>query len=102
MTPTSKKLRFSGSPGKRRALAALYSAILLAYLGFLLYFLTLRPGGSAGNQSVIWAITGFASGGMMMMAIYALTLYLFRRGEKASLYFALFCVGTGARFLVME
>lgn len=88
--------------GKRRALAVLYSAIVLAYLGFLLYFLTLRPGGTAGNQAVIWAITGFASGGMMMMAVYMVTLYLFRRGEKAELYSALFCIGTGIRFLVME
>ena len=87
---------------KRRALAASYSALVLAYLGFLLYFLTLRPGGPMGNQAVIWAITGFASGGMMMMAIYALTLYLFRRGEKAMLYFALYCIGSGARFLMMD
>ena len=87
---------------RRRAQAALYSILVLAYLGFLLYFLTLRPGGADGNPAVIWAITGFASGGMIIMAVYASTLYLFRRGEKASLYFALLCVGTGVRFLVME
>lgn len=87
---------------KRRALAASYSALVLAYLGFILYFLTLRPGSPSGNQAVIWAVTGFASGGMMMMAVYMVTLYLFRRGEKAALYFALFCVGTGIRFFVME
>jgi len=81
---------------------ALYSILVLSYLGFLLYFLTLRPGGAAENPAVVWAITGFASGGMIMMAVYAFTLYLFRRVEKASLYFALLCVGTGARFLVME
>jgi len=87
---------------RRRAQAALYSILVLAYLGFLFYFLTLRLGGAGGNPAVIWAITGFASGGMMMMAIYALTLYLFRRGEKALLYFALYCIGSSARFLMMD
>ena len=87
---------------KRRAQAALYSIFVLAYLGFLLYFLTIQPGGADGNPAVIWAITGFASGGMIMMAVYAFTLYLFRRREKASLYFALYCIGSGARFLMMD
>ena len=87
---------------KRRALAALYSIFILAYLGFLFYFLTLRPGGADGNPVVIKSLIGFVSGGMIMMAVYAVTLSFFRRGEKAMLYFALFCFAGGIRFLVAE
>lgn len=101
-TASQKNNGKRGEGMKRRAQAVLYSALVLAYLGFLLYFLTLRPGSPSENPAVIWAITGFASGGMMMMAIYALTLHLFRRREKALLYFALYCIGSGVRFLMME
>ena len=87
---------------KRRALAALYSILVLAYLGFLFYYLTLRPGGADGNPVVIKSLIGFVSGGMIMMAVYAVTLSFFRRGEKAMLYFALFCFAGGIRFLVAE
>ncbi len=38
----------------------------------------------------------------MFMAIFALTLYLFRHREKAALYFALLCVSAAARFFFME
>jgi len=87
---------------KRRAQIALFSIFILAYLGFLLYFLTIQPAVTGGNPAVILALTTFASGGMMFMAIFAVMLYLFRRGEKASLYFAMYCIGSGARFLMMD
>ena len=86
----------------KRILAAFSLAFYLACLGLLLYFLTIRPGGAGGNQTVIYAITSFASGGMFMMALYGVTLYLFRSVEKAALYFTLVCLATGARFFVMD
>jgi len=87
---------------KRRAEIALFSIFILAYLGFLLYFLTIQPAVTGGNPAVILALTAFASGGMMFMAIFAVMLYLFRRGEKTALYFALMCVSAGVRFFFME
>ncbi len=87
---------------RRRAQAALFAAFVLAYLCVLLYFLMIRPGGSAGNPVVIWALTSFAAGGMLFMAIFALMLYQFRPKDKAALYFALMCVRACARFFFME
>jgi signal transduction histidine kinase len=87
---------------KRRALIALYAVCFFAYVFFLFYFLSLHPGGASGDSAVIMALACFASGGMIMMAVYMITLYMFQGAEKAALYFTLFCVATGLRFLVMD
>jgi signal transduction histidine kinase len=88
---------------KRRLQIVMYIFFILAYLGFLLYFLTIRPGGANGNIYILWAMTAFASGGMLIMAIYAVTHYFFLHGEKkTALYFALICAASCIRFFVME
>ena len=85
-----------------RKLTALLMLLAFAYLGTLLYFLTIRPGGANGNPVVIWSITAFASGGMVFMGVFAVMLYLFRRWEKAALYFALLAFSAAVRFFFME
>ena len=81
---------------------ALYAFLLLCYIAFMLYYLTLKPGGEYANINIIYILTGFASGAMMMMAIFGITLWLFQREEKYLLYFALICLSTSIRFLVLE
>jgi signal transduction histidine kinase len=81
---------------------ALLITLILAYLGFLFYFLTIQPGGANGNPIAVKALIGFVAGSMMIMAIFSLTFYLYRSGEKALLYFSLFCFSGGVRFLTEE
>ncbi len=39
---------------------------------------------TSGNPVVVWAITAFASGGMIFMGVFALALYMFRRKDRYS------------------
>ncbi len=94
--------RRGARPTRCRLQKTLFTLLVLAYLGILGYFLTVRPSGAGGNPVVVWAITAFASGGMMFMGMFAVALYLFRRKEKAALYFALICAGAAVRFFFME
>lgn len=55
------------------------------------------------NQSLIYSAGEvFVFGAMLTMALYQLTVFFFRREEKSSLFFALFCLFTGLRLVVLD
>ncbi|GBF43934.1 adenylate cyclase family protein [Leptospira ellinghausenii] len=55
------------------------------------------------NESLIYSAGEvFVFGAMLTMALYQLTVFFFRREEKSSLFFALFCLFTGLRLVVLD
>ncbi|PJZ47357.1 adenylate/guanylate cyclase domain-containing protein [Leptospira brenneri] len=55
------------------------------------------------NESLIYSAGEvFIFGAMLTMALYQLTVFLFRREEKSSLFFALFCMFTGLRLILLD
>lgn len=55
------------------------------------------------NESLIYSAGEvFVFGAMLTMALYQLTVFLFRREEKSSLFFSLFCLFTGLRLVVLD
>ncbi|PJZ83107.1 adenylate/guanylate cyclase domain-containing protein [Leptospira harrisiae] len=55
------------------------------------------------NQSLIYSAGEiFVFGTMLTMALYQLTVFFFRREEKSSLFFAMFCLFTGLRLVVLD
>nr|WP_244241531.1 adenylate/guanylate cyclase domain-containing protein [Leptospira perdikensis] len=55
------------------------------------------------NQTLIYSAGEvFIFGTMLTMALYQLTVFFFRREEKSSLFFALFCLFTGLRLVVLD
>ena len=78
-----------------------YTVFGMAFLGALFYFLAIQPMLGEADQTAIWVCICLACGGMLMMAIYNLSLRFFTRREKAALYFAIFCLGQSLRFFFM-
>lgn len=55
------------------------------------------------NQSLVYSAGEvFVFGAMLTMALYQLTVFFFRREEKSSLFFSLFCLFTGLRLVVLD
>ncbi|TGL56874.1 7TM diverse intracellular signaling domain-containing protein [Leptospira jelokensis] len=55
------------------------------------------------NESLMYSAGEvFVFGAMLTMALYQLTVFFFRREEKSSLFFALFCLFTGLRLVVLD
>ncbi|TGM46550.1 adenylate/guanylate cyclase domain-containing protein [Leptospira biflexa] len=55
------------------------------------------------NESLIYSAGEvFVFGAMLTMALYQLTVFFFRRQEKSSLFFALFCLFTGLRLVILD
>lgn len=55
------------------------------------------------NESLIYSAGEvFVFGTMLTMALYQLTVFFFRREEKSSLFFSLFCLFTGLRLVVLD
>ncbi|MDR2713448.1 MAG: sensor histidine kinase [Clostridiales bacterium] len=80
---------------------AFYALFAAVFIGLLFYFLGIQPMSGGANQLNIWICICLVCGGMLMMALYNLSLRFFTRREKAALYFAIFCLGQSLRFLFM-
>ena len=80
---------------------AFYIVFTLVFIGLLFYFLGVQPMRDEANQMNIWICICIVCGGMLMMAIYNLSLRFFIQREKAALYFAIFCLGQSLRFFFM-
>lgn len=92
----------------RRLSGVLYALFLLAIMAGLFYFVVYKSSGQdfaeaeiiTTDMIITWCVMGMSAGGLLMMAVYNFSLYLFRRSEKAALYFAVICVFSAARILL--
>jgi len=78
-----------------------YIVFAAAFIGLLFFFLGIQPMLGNANQMNIWICICIVCGGMLMMAIYNLSLRFITRREKAALCFAIFCIGQSVRFFFM-
>ncbi|GEM_PF-2127435 len=54
------------------------------------------------GQTPVWIVLGLATGGVFTMALYSITLYLFRPAERELVFFAFFCLAVCLRFLFVD
>jgi len=100
--------------GYRALLAVLYALFIVFIMAALFYFVTVQNRGMfylgeegdmtpvvtgevTNGMIVTWALMSAVAGSMLMMAVYNLALCLFRRGERAALYFSVICIACSVR-----